>query len=194
MKPMLTMRDYERAARTLRVDVAALVALAEVEASGSGFLRTGEPKILFEAHHFSRLTGGAYDRSHPRISSARWNRRLYAIGGSPEIRGQGEHRRLQQAITLDRAAALQSASWGKFQIMGFHWKALGYRSPQDFINAMYRSEVTQLDALVKFLQVNRLDDELRRKDWRAFARGYNGPSYRQNQYDTKLAAAYARLS
>ncbi|TWH25864.1 MULTISPECIES: N-acetylmuramidase domain-containing protein [unclassified Aminobacter] len=28
-------------------------------------------------------------------------------------------------------------------------------------------------------------------DWAAFARGYNGPAYRRNRYDTKLAAAYA---
>ena len=33
---------------------------------------------------------------------------------------------------------------------------------------------------------------LRRKQWAKFASLYNGPGYRQNRYDEKLATAYAR--
>jgi len=39
--------------------------------------------------------------------------------------------------------------------------------------------------------VNALADELIRHDWAGFARGYNGPAFRQNRYDEKLSAAYA---
>lgn len=194
MKSPLSVRDFERAARELRVLPAALMAVAEIESGGAGFLRDGQPTILFEAHHFSRLTKHIYDRTHPKISSRSWNRRLYAVGATPELRGQREHERMGIAATLDRDAALQAASWGKFQIMGFHWEDLGYRSLQEFINAMYESEAAHLDALVRFLKRNHLDAKLRRLDWQGFARGYNGPGYAANRYDVKLAEAFARHS
>ena len=96
------------------------------------------------------------------------------------------------AALIDRDCALQSASWGLFQIMGFHWKALGYAHLQDFINAMYRSEAGQLDAFVRFIKINpAIHKALKAHDWASFAKGYNGPAYKINQYDTKLAAAYA---
>jgi hypothetical protein len=34
-------------------------------------------------------------------------------------------------------------------------------------------------------------DDLRRGDWHGFAKGYNGSSYAQNSYHTKLAKAAA---
>lgn len=37
-------------------------------------------------------------------------------------------------------------------------------------------------------------NELQRKDWAGFARGYNGPGYAKNRYDIKLANAYKKYS
>lgn len=48
-----------------------------------------------------------------------------------------------------------------------------------------------LDAFVKFVKKSSLDDELIRLDWAGFARGYNGPAYKDSHYDSKLAASYA---
>ena len=187
-KPTLTDEDFERAARRLRCDVPAIKAVAQVESRGAGFLPSGEPKILFEAHIFDRLTAGRFRRSHPRLSSPKWDKSLYAGSGA------GEHKRLQQAVELDRDAALQSASWGRFQIMGFNWKLVGRPSLQAFVNAQYRSEGEHLADFVGFVIGRRLDDELREHRWAAFAEGYNGPGYAANHYDTKMAAAYARLN
>ncbi len=55
---------------------------------------------------------------------------------------------------------------------------------------MCNSEDDHLSAFVRFVKLNQLDDELRRRDWTGFARGYNGPAFLKNRYDTKLAAAY----
>ena len=55
---------------------------------------------------------------------------------------------------------------------------------------MVSGEAAQLDAFVAFVKKNRLDDELARMDWAGFARGYHGPAYQANKYDTKLMAAY----
>lgn len=184
----LTAADWRRAADALGVDVATVQAVAEVEASRSGFLADGRPKILFEAHQFSDRTDGRHDRSHPGISSPRWNRDLY-VGGA------GEYPRLAQAMALDREAALASASWGRFQIMGFNHEAAGFADIEDFVAAMHESEGRQLDAFVSFIRSHpAMHRALQEHDWAGFARAYNGPGYAQNAYDTRLADAYRRLS
>src|SRR5690606_23743940 len=39
---------------------------------------------------------------------------------------------------------------------------------------------------------NNLAHPLRVHNWKGFAKGYNGPAYAENQYDTKLAAFFAK--
>jgi hypothetical protein len=109
--------------------------------------------------------------------------------------GAAEHTRLDKAVAIDRECALQSCSWGLFQIMGFHWKALGYSSVQAFVNAAYKSEASQLDMFVRFIKINPgMLAALRAKDWAKFAKLYNGPEYMKNNYHTKLALAYASFT
>ena len=184
----ITRADYAAAARRLGCSVAAVQAVATVESLGSGFLPSGEPKVLFEAHVFDRLTGGKYRRSHPNLSSARWDRRLYGRGGAYQ------HQRLQAAVALDRDAALQSASWGAFQVMGFNWRACGYKSLRAFINDMYAGEAGHLRAFVGYVLSRGLADELQRLDWAGFANGYNGAGYAANRYDARMASAYKALA
>lgn len=181
---MLSEADYKRAAEWLGCEVAAVKAVDRVESAGSGFLADGKtPKILFEAHLFSRLTGHKYDQSHPHLSSPSWNRKLYKGGAA-------EHDRLAEAVELERTAALQSASWGRFQILGSNWRECDFPHLQAFVNAMYQSEAAHLYAFVSFVRKRGLADELQRKDWAGFARGYNGPGYKNNRYDQKLEQAF----
>lgn len=187
---MLNEADYQRAAAQLGCSVANIKAVFEVEAPGGGFDSTGQPRILFEAHKFSRLTGGIYDQQYPNISSRNWDRSLYARGADADARNAGEHKRLQAAAELNRSAAFMSASWGRPQILGENFKACGFDSLQAFINAMYKDEAAQMDAFVEFVAGdNRKREALRTSDWKTFARLYNGPAYAENKYDTKLAAA-----
>lgn len=190
----LTADDYARAAAALGVPVAAVKAVTDVESNGKGFLPDGRPLILFERHIMRRQLVAAghamdavrYNLTDPNIVNSK-------PGGY--VGGAGEWDRLARAIEINRPAALESASWGLFQIMGFHWKLLGFASVQAFVNAMYMSEGAQLDAFVAFVKANpNLLRALRAKNWPDFARGYNGPAYANNRYDTKLAAAYARHS
>jgi len=182
----ISLDDINRAARTMDLEPAIIRAVLTVETGGAGgFLSdgTGRPRILFEAHLFSRYTGGRWDISHPRISSPRWNRSLYR-GGS------AEYARLQEAVALDRAAALEAASWGMFQVLGRNATAVGWNGVEPFVLSMADSEADHLRAFIGYCAHAGLVDELRRKDWAAFARGYNGTAYRENRYDTKLEQAY----
>jgi hypothetical protein len=177
--------DYEDAAKELGVEVAAIKAVSNVESLGSGFQADGRPKILFEAAVFSRLTAHKYDKSHPNISSKTWNRKLYKGGAE-------EYKRLAEAAKLDREAALRSASWGKFQIMGDNYRDLGYESAEAFVHAMCASERNQLKAFVKFIRSKGLKTALRDKNWAKFARLYNGPGYKKNRYDIHMRDAYQK--
>lgn len=188
----LTDADFARAAKELNCDEAAIRAVAEVESPGKGFLPCGIPVMLFEAHIFSKETKHKYDKTHPNISSLRWNRKLYATGADWIERGRKEAQRLELASSLNRTAALKSASYGRFQIMGFNWELCGYKSLQDFINAMWKNEGQQLDAFVQYVKARKLDRLIRNRDWDGFAAGYNGPSYKLNRYDDKLEAAYKK--
>ena len=178
--------DIASAARRLAVDEATIRAVTTVESGAGGFLSdgTGRPRILFEAHAFSTATGGAYDPSHPNISSPLWNRSLYRGGAL-------EYDRLAEAIALDRRAALCSASWGMFQVMGSNHAACGYIDIEGFVTAMVSGEPAHLGAFLLFVRAADLLPVLQRHDWATFARTYNGPGYAAQNYDGKLAQAYA---
>ena len=178
---------YAAAAWLLMVEPRALKAIAQVEAGpGGAFLDDGRPVVLFERHVFHRLTQGRFD-SDADISGEK------AGGYGPG--GAHQHERLAAAALLDRTAALQSASWGLFQIMGRNYQEAGYPVLQRFVNAMYRSVDDHLRALVMFIRHDdRLVDALRARDWTSFARVYNGPFFAASHYDDRMAEAYEGLS
>ncbi|NJM92326.1 MAG: N-acetylmuramidase family protein [Rhodospirillaceae bacterium] len=69
------------------------------------------PKILFERHIFHQRTNGKFDATHPDISHPKWGE--YG-------KASAQYDRLGRAMALDRQAALESASWGLPQVMGFN--------------------------------------------------------------------------
>ncbi|HKO98833.1 MAG TPA: N-acetylmuramidase family protein [Pyrinomonadaceae bacterium] len=191
---LLTEEDFVAAAKLLDCDVAAIKAVAEVESAGNGFLSDGRVKILFEGHQFYKFTKGAFAGSHPTICHKKWTKVNYTKGPNADVRGAGELARLEQAMSLNRSAALMSASYGKFQIMGFNFPVCGFSNVEDFFDAMRLSEGTQLKAFCSYIIGNAIDDELREHKWAGFARRYNGSEYWKNKYDQKLAAAYKKYS
>lgn len=191
-----TPEGYEAAAWLLMCEVAAMRAVAAVESGPEGaFLGNGQPVILFEAHIFDKLTDGRFRGRRiigmhgeaAVVSRAKWAPGTY---GPASV----QHARLGYAATLDREAALKSASWGLFQILGTNYERAGYSSIQRFVNAAYRSADDHLRMLVNFIRRDeRLVDAIRGKQWPDFARVYNGPGYRTNRYDEKLEKAYKTI-
>lgn len=183
--------DFEKAARSLGVEVAALRAVAEVESRGDGFLVDGRPIILYERHVMFKLMFA--DGAAAAVVAATQYPDIVNREPGGYKGGITEWERLADAIAINRECALQSASWGMFQLMGFHWKRLGFNSVQAFVNAMYAGEPQQLDAFCRFICTdNALHKALVSRDWLTFARGYNGRA--QKGYDVKIAAAYKRLT
>lgn len=185
--------SYQHAAWFLRCLPAAIQAVAEVEAGTMGaFNDDDSPIILFERHYFHRLTSGKFDQSHPHLSD-------------PKAGGYGkngeQHAKLNEAIALDRNAALMSCSWGLFQIMGANYRRAGYESVQAMVNGAWEDVEEHLRMFVRFVLADaELLDALRGLpvDWLVsaakFARRYNGPNYRASKYDERIASAFTRLN
>lgn len=193
MNKKLTEAQIAAQAKALDIEVAALRAVIEVECKGSGFNTDGTPVILFERHVMrQRLIANKRDIDLSLISAERPDLCSKSTGTYGLYSAQ--HGRLNAAAQYHRDSALESASWGIGQVMGYHWQALGYPSLQTFINAMYKDEASQLDAMCRYIKVNNLVNALKNKDWKAFARGYNGAAYAKNSYDVKLGNAYKKWS
>ena len=105
------------------------------------------------------------------------------------------YKRLSKAYQLNSDAALESCSWGAFQIMGSHWKAMGYSSISAFVKAMSRSEKEQIKAFVLYIKKisPQIIKALNQKNWAEAARLYNGASYKQNKYDLLLEKHYKKF-
>lgn len=182
------------AAVALSCDVAAIRAVARVEAGPNGaFLQElpGEPPtVLFERHVFHRLTGGRFHDCHAEGLPA-----SCSLLSSPEPGGYGpvrlQHQRLAAARTLDDGAAVSATSWGLYQLMGENHRRAGCRSLAEFEASMRRSVDDHLQLFVAFIHADaRLQLAIQRYDWRTFARIYNGPAFEQHGYHTRLAAAF----
>lgn len=188
--------DIINAAKTLDIEVAALKAVNEVESSGRGYLVDGRVKILFEGHIFwqqlqqRKIDPAPLVAGNENVLYKSWTKKFY-------VGGKGEYARLDKAVnitdsSLSTEAAYASASYGLFQIMGFHYKSLGYEEIMQFVGEMKESEGKQLLIFAKFLKVNKLVSYLQNKQWAEFAKRYNGAGYKANKYDEKLAAAYLK--
>jgi hypothetical protein len=163
-----------------------LWSVLSVETSGCGYLPDRRPKILFERHIFSRLTGHQYDADDPDVSQP--------VAGGYGPSGAHQYDRLNAAMQIDREAALKSASWGLGQIMGENFDAAGFAHVDAMVTAMSESEDAQLRAMIAFASTKGLLDTLKSHDWAGFARRYNGPDYAAHNYDGLLQQFYGRYT
>lgn len=181
--PAISDADIQTLAARLGCSTKQIKAVARVESGGSAFDDQGRPKILFERHLFYRLTNGAHGLTP---------------FSNPKYGGYNENSwdKLCRAASLDPDAAFASASWGKFQVLGTHWNALGYPSALELAYSTVTSEAAHYELLARYIEANGLEHALAAlsdhpRDNEAFAKGYNGPSFKNFRYDEKLAVAMA---
>lgn len=179
--PAVTDADIVILASRLGCTVKQLKAVSIVESGGKAFDDNGRPKMLFERHLFHRATDGEFTPS-----------------SFSQFKGGGYNEnswdRLTHAACANVDAAFASASWGKFQVLAKWWKLLEYPSPLEMAYSTVVSEVGSYEMLARYIEHNNLKKALQSlsanpKTNEAFAKGYNGPQYKQFAYDTKLAKA-----
>lgn len=185
---------FARAASMLMVPEAAIKAVAEVESSGYGFTKSGNPVVRLERHHvYKYLTD--MDLTYLRDLLVTHDNGL--CDKTMDRRGAkargGLFNQFNRMMKTNKMAAIYATSFGRFQIMGFNYQACGYVDMLSFHKDITESENKQLLIFCQFIKRNsQLHDALRELDWKTFARIYNGPKYAMNQYDVRMAKAYAK--
>jgi peptidoglycan hydrolase-like protein with peptidoglycan-binding domain len=186
--------DFIFAAAELNCAVAAVRAVADVEARAGAFIPDGRCTILFERHQF-------YKRIARKVSASELarlvvvNQDIISTAPGGYMSGAAEWERLNRAIAIDPQAAILSASWGQFQVMGFNYDTVGYASVELFVAAMKTSQRNHLKAFISFIKASpKLTAAIRTQNWLSFAETYNGPDHAKNNYVKKLTEAFAMHS
>lgn len=188
-----TLDSIRKIANSRNIDYAALAAITEVESAGHAFASVdgrNMPPIRIEGHYFDKLVPAA------KRDQARAAKLAHPTAGrikNPKSQ-QARYDMLGRMMAIDEAAAIMSCSWGVGQVMGSHWDKLGFRSAADFYRFVTKNVANQVDVMVRYIERFGLMDEIERRDWSGFARGYNGPQFARYGYHTKIAAAFARYN
>lgn len=178
-------------------DTKRIKAIGKVESAGSPYQNDGLVKILWERHYFYKFVKrtiylpGYKDHF---LSNPKWG------GYTSDFNKNGINdswEKLSHAVCIDVDGALQSISIGKFQVMGIHYKKLGYKHPIDMLWDASRNEMSHYKMLASFiLNVANLKNAFLKisrnpENNRAFAKGYNGSAYAKHNYHGKIASAMA---
>ncbi len=175
----ITDQDYQALSFEFTLPIASIKTIVAVESGGKGFDElTGKILIQFEPSWFKRKS--------PFTPSGKWS-----INGVE--RQAAEWTAFNDAYSKNQTAAMESTSVGIMQVMGFHWKLLGFKSVGAMWDFAKKSEANQVRLGLKFIQSNKkMYAALVNKDWPVFAYHYNGSQYKKFDYDIKLRNAYTR--
>jgi len=179
---MISIADCQACADELGLDPKIIQTVARVEGTGD------TNQFLYEPHIFSRLTNHIYDAEYPELSYPEWDRSKYP---PTKLTRQIQFERV---VRLDAMRAYESTSWGIFQIMGFNHKICKYKSALEMAIDLKSGYQPNIVAFGRMIRNMGLIDTLRNHEWAKFARSYNGPGYKLNHYDTKLAAEWDSLN
>lgn len=183
--------EIRHLARHHEIDPAVLLAVVEVESGGRLGAKINnrmEPLIRFEGHYFYRLLPNA--KRNEAIVAGLASARAGVVRNP--MRQAGRWKLLKRAEAIDRPAALSSCSWGCGQVMGAHWRWIGYASIDALVAEARAGADGQIRLMMRFIRKSGLVEKLQNHDWAGFARAYNGPSYARYGYDKKLQMAYQK--
>lgn len=172
----ITLSDLQALSKEFGVPVSRIQAVKEVESGGKGFDETtGKILIQFEPHWFKRKS--------PYTPSGKWS--LNKVE-----RQSQEWEAFNDAFSKNPDAAMESTSVGIMQVMGFHWKLLGFKSVGEMWDYAKESEYNQMRIAMLFIKSNKkMFNAMVSGDWKTFAYYYNGQLYYKLKYDVKLANA-----
>jgi len=188
--PAISFPQLKQFSERLNCSTRQLAAVAAVESNGGGWDAKGLLTALWERHYLWRRVKVAV----PFLSDPKPG------GYTVDADGDGINdswEKLADAVMLYGDIAFECASFGKFQVMGAHWKALGYSSVLDMVWKLSQSEYEHYELLARYIECNGLLKALQQIGSHpslclAFARGYNGKG--QRGYDKRIADAHRSMA
>jgi hypothetical protein len=189
--PAVTAGQMVDFATRLGCTVRQLRAVAAVESGGGGWDRSGLLACLWERHWLWRRVKLAV----PMLSDPRPGG--YTVDADGDGINDSWEKLADAAMRFGFGLAAECASFGKFQVMGGHWQALGYASIAELVWSLSRHEAAHYELLCRFIEHNGLKGALQRvsghpPDCLPFARGYNGRG--QKGYDARIAKAFRGMA
>lgn len=169
-----------------KFEPAALAAFIEVESGGKGFdEKTGKIIVQFEPVWFKRLA--------PYTPSGAWSVNKVDVQSKEWIA-------FNDAFSKNANKAMESTSIGLGQIMGFHYKRLGYATVGAMWDDAKKGLERQVWQIAKFIETDKaLQMALRIGDWHKVATIYNGSGYMaiakkygREPYNLSMAKAYGK--
>lgn len=174
------------------IEAAALKAVVEVESGGRAFTKIdGQemPLILYEYHVFYRYGALTHEQ---RKEAVRRGLAAPSWGDLPYAKSQtARYNQLKRAAGINEQAAYAACSWGVGQVLGENAEWLGYGTPKAMAERTMQGIEGQVEVMLTFVRKRGISDELNARDWRGFARAYNGKG-QVDYYSKRMAAAYRR--
>jgi len=173
---MIKEEEYKKLSDEFEIPITNIKKVVKVESGGQGFAKdTGKIIIQFEPSWFKRKT--------PYTPSGKWSLNKVEKQSAEWIA-------FNDAFSKNPKAAMESTSVGLMQVMGFHWKLLGFKSVDKLWDYAKESEANQLRLGLLFIKSNpKMYNALKTGIWSIFAYYYNGEEYKKFNYDKRLEAA-----
>lgn len=158
--------DIKELSEKYNIEEAIIKSFVSVESSGTGYSKsTGKILIQFEPKYFSRL--------EPNAPKTIW------YSNKIDIQCK-EWDAFDNAAKYNKDSAIQSTSFGLMQVMGIHYKELGFKNPQSFYDFAVESEKNQLEIGILFIVHNKaLFKAIKDLDFDKMAYYYNGANYKE---------------
>ena len=173
-----------KVAKDFNLHPAALAAFIDTESGGKGFA-DGKIIIQFEPTWMRKLA--------PYTPSGKWSVNKIDVQSREWIA-------FNDAFAKNPNAAMQSTSIGIGQLMGFHYKRLGYKSVGDMWDAAKSGYEAQVWQIAQFIKTDaKLYNALKVGDWDTAAKLYNGAGYKalaaklgREPYNITMAKNYGK--
>ena len=176
-----------KVAKEFGYEDAALASFIETETGGKGFDKTtGKIIIQFEPAWFRKKA--------PYAPSGAWSVNKVDVQSKEWIA-------FNDAFSKNKNGAMESTSIGLGQIMGFHYKRLGFKTVGEMWDDAKVSLENQVRQICKFIQTDKnLLKAIKNKDWNTIASIYNGSGYLElakklgrEPYNITMAKNYKKL-
>jgi hypothetical protein len=136
---------------------------------------------------YDPTTGLVIVRFEPKVFLRRSNGRLVVSDHSSQL---AEWQALETAYAINPKAALESASYGLPQLMGFNFGVTSHPDARSLLLAFQRSAREQVAGFFGFVTANKLAAAARAKRFVDFARRYNGIG-KEALYGAKMKKYFA---
>ncbi|RTL03223.1 MAG: DUF3380 domain-containing protein [Proteobacteria bacterium] len=183
------------------IDFKLLKAVIAVEAGGSGFNSDGSLKIRIEIHilleDYPYMNNRWFKVGTPKYLDHYYKFPSYSNLWRKVHTGNqwDEYTALLTAAFQIQNKVFEYASFGKFQIMGFHYPKLGFSSALEMFSFMSQSDSNDTQTGLRFIKSDwNLVSALQQRDLIRFIKGYNGVSGNSVQvYLDRFNQEYAKL-